>query len=496
MSRHHKRLTLDTLNDTWDEIGTQSRKLEEKINRTRTEAANIAIKVANTEIDRAKAETNRRLEKEIKDLERSTNRHLADLERRHNENLQRATDAIYDDMKRGFENMSRAIEAESEYLNGHIDNLQDWTQHNLDIIDKNIRQMQQDANRRFERQQQQIDSLRDCVQDIFDRFKNEATMARDVIDDMTNLLKAVCDNNPINIYTPAELHEIRSHINDLMPRCGKDPAASIIAESRGIIRDILKMKDKALLEKAKHDEMLFQTRARLTAILDVIGKNINQEIERNGDSASIVTDFWTDNEYTQVQNRLKAIERQLANEENNDQLTFDKITDLLKEIERLNLEGVALMQKAVRKAIQSQDRAEITLDIVNAMIRQGYEIKVENGYDDFDYMGGQIESDQREGVFAILRHPNTGEEITVVLQPNPDEKSNDIAIHVDNPYQAITEQQLRQSIERIRQEMRKSGYSPGPITTPTNGGNEVISQMQSGQQMRKRGAASQLRGSF
>lgn len=136
MSRHHKRLTLDTLNDTWDEIGTQSRKLEEKINRTRTEAANIAIKVANTEIDRAKAETNRRLEKEIKDLERSTNRHLADLERRHNENLQRATDAIYDDMKRGFENMSRAIEAESEYLNGHIDNLQDWTQHNLDIIDK------------------------------------------------------------------------------------------------------------------------------------------------------------------------------------------------------------------------------------------------------------------------------------------------------------------------------------------------------------------------
>ena len=51
MSRHHKRLTLDTLNDTWDEIGTQSRKLEEKINRTRTEAANIAIKVANTEID-------------------------------------------------------------------------------------------------------------------------------------------------------------------------------------------------------------------------------------------------------------------------------------------------------------------------------------------------------------------------------------------------------------------------------------------------------------
>ncbi|MBP3373995.1 MAG: hypothetical protein J6L60_05660 [Bacteroidaceae bacterium] len=496
MSRHHKRLTLDALNDTWDEIGKQSRKLEEKITKARTDAINTAIKTAKTEIDRAKAETNRRLDKEINDLERRTNRHLADLERRHNENLQRATEAIYDDMKRGFENMSRAIEAESEYLNGRIDSLQDWTQRNLDIIDKNIRQMQQDTNRRFEQQQQQIDSLQDCVQDIFDRFKNESTMARDVINDMTNLLKVVCDNNPVHIYSPGELHEIRSHINDLMTRCGTDPAASIIAESRGIIRDILKMKEKALLEKAKHDEMLFQTRARLTAILEIIGKNLNQEIERDGDTATIATDFWTDDEYSKVQNRLKAIERQLANEEQKDQLAFEQIADLLKEIEHLNLEGVALMQKAVRKAIQSQDRAEITLDIVNAMIRQGYEIKVENGNDDFDYMGGQIESDQREGVFAILRHPNTGEEITVVLQPNPDEKSNDIAIHVDNPYQAITEQQLRQSIERIRQEMRRSGYDPGPITTPANGGNEVIPQMQSGQQMRKRGAANQLRGSL
>ena len=496
MSRHHKNLTLGALNDTWDEIGKQSRILEKRITEASTDAINTAIRNAKIEIEKAKAETNHRLEKEIKDLERRNNSRLADLERRHNENLRRTTDAIYDDMKRGFENMSRAIEIESEHLNGRIDNLQDWTQRNLDIIDNNIRKMQQETNRRFEQQQQQIDSLQDSVQEIFDRFRNETVMARDVIDDMANLLQVVCDNNPVNIYTPGELHEIRSHIDDLMTRCGTDPAASIIAESRGIIRDILKMKNKALLEKAKHDEMLFQTRARLSAILEIIGKNIKQEIERDGDTATITTDFWTDDEYTKVQNQLKEIERQLANEEQNDQLTFDKIADLLKEIEQLNLEGVALMQKAVRKAIQSQDRAEITLDIVNTMIQQGYEIKEENGNEDFDYMGGQIESDQREGVFAILRHPNTGEEITIVLQPNPDEKSNDIAIHVDNPHQAITEQQLRQSIERIRQEMRKSGYDPGPITTPASGGNEVIPQMQSGQQMRKRGAVSQLRGSL
>ena len=496
MSRHHKKMTLGALNDTWDEIFKQARKQEQRIEQARSEAINIAVRTAKDEIDRAKAETNRRLAKEIGELERRTSSRLAELDRKHSENLQHATDIIYDDMRRGFENMSRAIEAETEHLNGRIDNVRQWTQRNLDIIDKNIRQMQQDTNRRFEQQQQQIDSLQASVQDIFDRFKDEATMAHDVVNEMTELLKVIRENHPVDIYTPGELREIHSHINDMMTRIN-DPAASIIAETRIIIRDILKMKEKALLEKAKHDQMLFQTRTRLVAILKVIGNNINQTIERDGyDPSTIATDFWTDGNFTKVFEQLKEIERQLANEEVKDQMSTEQIAEMLKDIESLNLKGIELMQTALNRALQSQDRAEITLDIVNAMIRQGYEIKIENGDDAFDYLGGRISSDQREGVFAILRHPNTGEEVTVVLQPNPDDKTNSIDIHVDNPNQPITEQQLRQSVERVRQEMRKSGYEPGPIEIPTDGGDNVIPQMQSGHQMRKAGAANQLRKSL
>ncbi|MBO6033578.1 MAG: hypothetical protein J6Q22_19355 [Prevotella sp.] len=496
MSRHHKKMTLGALNDTWDEIFKQARKQEQRIEQARTEAINIAVRTARDEIDRAKTETSRRLAKEIGDLERRSNSRLAELDRRHSENLRRVTDNIYDDMKRGFENMSRALEAEAEHLNGRIDDVKQWTQRNLDIIDKNIRQMQQDTNRRFEQQQQQIDSLQASVQDIFDKFKSEATMARDVVNEMTELLKVIRDNHPVEIYTPGELREIDSHINDMMTR-RNDPAASIIAESRIIIRDILKMKEKALLEKAKHDEMLFQTRARLAAILDVIGKNISQVIEREGyEPSSIATDFWTDGAYSKVMEQLKAIKRKLADEETKDQMSTEQIADLLREIESLNLKGIELMQQALNRALQSQDRAEITLDIVNAMIRQGYQIKTENGDDAFDYLGGKIESDQREGVFAILRHPNTGEEVTVILQPNPDDKTNSIDIHVDNPNQPITEQHLRQSIEKVRQEMRNSGYEPGPIEIPADGGDNVIPQMQSGRQMRKAGAADQLRESL
>ena len=495
MSRHHK-MTLGALNDTWDEIFKQARKQEQRIEQVRNEAIRSAVRTARDEIERAKTETNRRLAKEIGDLERRTNSRLVDLDRRHSESLKRATDSIYNDMQLGFEDMSRAIEAEAEHLNGCIDNVRQWTQRNLDIIDRNIRQMQQDTNERFKQQQQQIDSLQTSVQDIFDRFKNEASRAYDVVNEMTELLKVIRENHPVDIYTPNELREIDSHINDMMTR-GNDPAASIIAESRITIRDILKMKEKALFEKVKHDEMLFQTRTRLTAILDVIGKNINQTIEREGyDPSSIATDFWTDGDYTKVINQLRAIEKQLANEEAKDQISTEQIAEMLREIESLNIKGIELMQRALNRALQSQDRAEITLDIVNAMIRQGYEIKIENGDDAFDYLGGRIDSDQREGVFAILRHPNTGEEVTIVLQPNDDNKTNSIDIHVDNPYQPATEQQLRQSIERVRQEMRKSGYDPGPMEVPIDGGDNVIPQMQSGRQMRKAGAASQLRESL
>ncbi len=78
MSRHHKKMTLGALNDTWDEIFKQARKQEQRIEQARTEAINIAVRTARHEIDRAKAETNRRLAKEIGDLARRSTSRLAE----------------------------------------------------------------------------------------------------------------------------------------------------------------------------------------------------------------------------------------------------------------------------------------------------------------------------------------------------------------------------------------------------------------------------------
>lgn len=494
MSRHHKNLTLDAMNDTWDEIGKQSRKLEQHIIEAHAAAIEDAVRIAKEKIAQAQRENERRMANAIRDLEDKTNKRLADLNRRHTENLQRVANQIYDEMNQGFDELSKVLENEVDNLNGRIDDMVKWVKSNLAKVDENIRQLQRDTNQRFNQQQQQIDSLQLSIREIYDRYHDEATMARDVAKDMTTLLQVVCENHPVKRYAPAELSEIQAHISDLLN--SNYPAASIIAVADGIIRDILKMKEKTILEKTKHDQMLQQTKIRLTAVLKVIAANTNLTIEHDDDTASIATDYWTDDAYTPILKKLQDIERQLATEENDDLLSVEQIADLLKAVESLNIEGIGLMQKAISKAMQSQDRAEITLDIVNAMIRQGYVVKEENGTDAFDYMGGLEESDQREGVFAILQNPNTGEEITVLLRPNADDKTNCLDIHIDNPHQPITEQQLRRSMERVREEMQRSGYNPGPIEVPADGGNQVIPQMQSGAQMRKKGAAQKLRTSL
>lgn len=487
MSRHQ---TL-TLQDTWDEIGKQSRKLEQRINEARAAAVQEAVRVAKDKIAQTQRENERHMADAISDLESKTSKRLADWNRKHTENLQRVANQIYDEMNQGFEDLSRTLESEVKSLNGRIDDMAKWVKSNLAKVDENIRQLQRDTNQRFNQHQQQMQSLQESIQGIYDRFQDESTLARDVANEMTTLLQVVCENHPVKRYAPAELNEIQAHISGLLT--SNYPAATIIAVADGIIRDILKMKEKTILEKTKHDQMLQQAKIRLTAVLKVIAANTNLTIEHEGDTASIATDYWTDDAYTPILKKMQDIERQLATEEKEELLSVEQIANLLIEVENLNLEGVGLMQKAINRAIQSQNRAEITLDIVNAMLRQGYVVKEENGTDAFDYMGGIEESDQREGVFTILQNPNTGEEITIILRPNPDDKTHSIDIHVDNTSQSITEQQLRDSVERIRKEMQLSGLQPNPAEGPNDGRYHEMPQMQSGRQLRQRGAAEQLR---
>ncbi len=464
MSQHFKCLTLGGLNEVWDELMERDNEQKQRIE----QAQHVAILEANRNseetLHRAKEEMIQKLSNEMGALQNSTNRQLAELDRAHRQRLSRMADQLYGDIT--F-----------------------WTRSQLNEANKTIDNLSKEVDGRLKDQQKEIDSLQVNIKDIFQKFENEEKRAQELTDFVETLLNVVKQRTPVDRYTPDQLRNVERRLRDLTNSC--NPAASNIATADSILHDVLDMEEEAVRLKIKHDTLVETTRTRIEAVLKVIHQNRRITVDRNECSAEIETNFWTRNGYEAIQKRLERIHCQLKEEA--ETLSDDEIGHLLKTVEEENQNALACMQEAIRQAILSQSRAEISLDIVNAMIRQGYVLKNEDGDEAFDYMGGEIRSDWREGFFAILQDPRTGDEISVMVTPDGNGKDNDIAFHLNGEERIKTEKQYMEDLRRIREEIKKSGYELGEIEAPDDGGNERMPVLESAESLRDAGAAEQLR---
>ena len=439
MSQHFKKLTLGGLNEVWNELMRRDYEQKQRIEQAQTEAILEANRKAEESIRRSREEMIRKLNNEVNCLQNSTNKKLVELDREHRQRLSKMADHL-------------------------SDNLKSWTRNQLEPIQTNIR-------------------------DIFQKFESEERLAQEMTKFVDSLLEVVKQRTPVERYTPDQLRNIERRIRDLLS-CNH-PAASIIASADSVLHGILEMEENATLLRIKHDELVETTIARLEAVLKVINQNRIITVDREEDKAEIDTNFWTRNGYEEIQNRLENLLHKLNND--SEEMKDEEVKDILNEIEKENQNALSSMQEAVRLAVLSQNRAEISLDIVNAMIRQGYILKNENGDDAFDYLGGEIPSDWREGFFAILEDPRTGDEISVMVTPNENGRDNDIAFHLNGEEGRKTERQYIDDLKRIREEIMKSGYQLGEIEVPSDGGNERMQLLESANALRDTGSAWELR---
>lgn len=439
MSQHFKKLTLGGLNEVWNELMRRDYEQKQRIDKAREAAIQEANRRADESLRKAREEMIRKLNNEVNCLQNSTNKKLAELDREHRQRLSKMADQL-------------------------SSNLKSWTRNQLEPIQVNIR-------------------------DIFQRFENEDKLAKEITSFVDALLKVVKQRTPVGRYTPDQLRNIERRLRDLLN--SHHPAASNIATADSLLHEILEMEEEAIKLKIKHDQLVETTRARLEAVLTVINQNHIITVDRNEEKAEIETNFWTRNGYEDIQKRLEDLHDQLK--EHSENMSDEEVEALLMRIEEENQNALACMQEAIRLAILSQSRAEISLDIVNAMIRQGYILKRENDDDAFDYMGGEIPCDWREGFFAILQDPRTGDEISVMVTPNENGKDNDIAFHLNGEEGIKTERQYIDDLKRIREEIMKSGYQLGEIEAPADGGDERMSLLESADSLRDAGSAEQLR---
>lgn len=439
MSQHFKKLTLGGLNEVWNELKRRDYEQKQRIDKAQEAAIQEANRRADESLRKAREEMIRKLNNEVNCLQNSTNKKLAELDREHRQRLSKMADQL-------------------------SSNLKSWTRNQLEPIQVNIR-------------------------DIFQRFENEDKLAKEMTSFVDAFLKVVKQRTPVGHYTPDQLRNIERRLRDLLN--SHHPAASNIATADSLLHEILEMEEEAIKLKIKHDQLVETTRARLEAVLTVINQNHIITVDRNEEKAEIETNFWTRNGYEDIQKRLEDLHDQLK--EHSEEMSDEEVEALLKQIEEENQNALTCMQEAIRLAILSQSRAEISLDIVNAMIRQGYILKRENGDDAFDYMGGEIPCDWREGFFAILQDPRTGDEISVMVTPNENGKDNDIAFHLNGEEGIKTERQYIDDLKRIREEIMKSGYQLGEIEAPADGGDQRMTLLESADSLRDAGSAEQLR---
>lgn len=439
MSQHFKKLTLGGLNEVWNELMRRDYEQKQRIDKAQEAAIQEANRRAEESVRRAREEMIRKLNNEVNCLQNNTNKKLAELDREHRQRLSKMADQL-------------------------TSNLKSWTRNQLEPIQVNIR-------------------------DIFQRFESEEKLAGEMNGFVEALLNVVTQRTPVGRYTPDQLKNIERRLRDLLN--SHLPASSNIATADNLLHEILEMEEEAIKLKIRHDQLVETTRARLEAVLNVINQNRFITVDRKEDKAEIETNFWTRNGYENIQKRLEDFQNML--QEQSEEMSDEEVETLLKQIEEENQNALACMQEAIRLAILSQSRAEISLDIVNSMIRQGYILKSENGDEAFDYMGGEIPCDWREGFFAILQDPRTGDEISVMVTPNENGKDNDIAFHLNGEEGIKTERQYINDLKRIREEIMKSGYQLGEIEAPADGGDERMTLLESADSLRDAGSAEQLR---
>ena len=439
MSQHFKKLTLGGLNEVWNELMRRDYEQKQRIDKAQEAAIQEANRRAEESVRRAREEMIRKLNNEVNCLQNNTNKKLAELDREHRQRLSKMADQL-------------------------TNNLKSWTRNQLEPIQVNIR-------------------------DIFQRFESEDKLAGEMNGFVEALLNVVKQRTPVGRYTPDQLKNIERRLRDLLN--SHLPASSNIATADNLLHEILEMEEEAIKLKIRHDQLVETTRARLEAVLNVINQNRFITVDRKEDKAEIETNFWTRNVYENIQKRLEDFQNML--QEQSEEMSDEEVETLLKQIEEEKQNALACMQEAIRLAILSQSRAEISLDIVNSMIRQGYILKSENGDEAFDYMGGEIPCDWREGFFAILQDPRTGDEISVMVTPNENGKDNDIAFYLNGEEGIKTERQYINDLKRIREEIMKSGYQLGEIEAPADGGDERMTLLESADSLRDAGSAEQLR---
>ena len=485
---------------TQQNVAEQVRQLQQELERQLRSAQDSAASASMERVREAQRQQTRRMNESItrtneriNALDETTRRNLEEMDRRHREHLSRVTDRVYEDVNAAQQRLANSVNRQIDHLASDMsERLQgldtrirsqqrdiNAINQQMDVLTQGIGEIVADIDQHFERNEQEIASIQQ-------RFADEDENARAAVDIARALMETVEQRTLLDRFAPGyEAQDLRHRIDSLVQN--QNHGAVLTAQAEEAITQIWQVESHATQEKAKHDAMVEIALTQIERVLAVVNENreIEQPVE-GGDPMVVENEFWSEGEYGRLEQELAGLKSELEDRYNT-KLTKERIEAITRRSAEIEGRILQIGAESVAKAILSEARVETVEDIVNAMASKGWKLKGGDDDPQFNYMGGEVDHDWRQGVCAVLEN-NLDEEITIIVDPES-ESQNRLIVHQDSKT-GMTEKKVREQMQAIQSQMKDLGYEigapqAGVATIPEMGSAERLGRAHATEQIRQ-----------
>jgi hypothetical protein len=459
-----KEIKISSFDQTENHLITQRRQLE-ALQRQQGQIAEEAKRAAQSEANRRIAEIRveqQQQETRFNNQVTGLSAEMANMNRSHQSAIQ------------GLRKESiTLIEKQGKDFDHRIGNLQDWTKKSLDALGREFQESMDElstsVNIAFEGQQKQIDEVRTNVERLYDKEANEQKRAELMLKDLRIMVEAIDQTTLHQKYMPDRLNQLNRRLQNA--ENSHLPAAATIAAAHGIMNDLFDLQENIIKEQIRFEAFHNAVLNAANELLGIMRSSKTPVIkDDDGNEYEIgEINYWTNGEYSKLQSETEAFKEELETGKSSVELNEKRVKEILERISAINLEQAQLIELAIVRGLASEDRVKIGEDIIIAMENQGYFLqKLDDKSPAFNYMGGETENDQREGIFAVLKN-GVGTEITVIIHPNEDLTKNNIIFN-RNDNLNLTEEEYTRQLKEIGKILKNEGYDMGDLKAPAGTG--------------------------
>lgn len=447
MSRSIKISTIEQAEDYINRQGNHLRSLEHQMNNVEREAKETARREAEKRVNA--------LRREMESMEDNFNFKIQGLE---------------DDIAEMDLAHRQAMKKQSEEFYKNLSQLRDWTEQSIDELESRVEV-------KFEKQQKQIEQQKQRIDALYQKERDENQKAKFMLRDLKILVAAIGERCNHNKFAEGRWKQLNEDVQRLSS--SNVPASSIISQAMNLTNALWHMEEDVLKAQLKFEVIHNLILNEATELLQTMSKNrtdvyyTNEEGKRiqdeNGKDIKLEIDFWTKDDYKILEERAKDLKNEIETKKEHPNLTEERLKEIRRELNDIKQQQNDLVKLALKRGFASEERVQISEDIINALEEQGFTLsKLDNGEFAHDYMKGEILADQREGVFAVLKNGN-GMEVSVIIHPDESLTSNHIVFQ-RNDESNLTPDELRRSIEGVKKIIESKGYKMGDVASPKGTG--------------------------